>query len=89
MTDGGLITKVCSRATASIELLHTEGESRLARDKYVTNECYNVVRLPLIPKKGITVIIFLTYLEVVSDYALRKTCTYCSVNVVVGGGNII
>ena len=43
MTDGRLITKVCTEATAAIKLLPTEGEYRLSRDKYVTNECYNVV----------------------------------------------
>jgi len=43
MTDGRLITKLCTQATAGIKLLRTEGECRLARDKYVANECCNVV----------------------------------------------
>jgi len=38
MTNGRLITKVCTQATAGIKLLHTEGEYRLSRDKDITNE---------------------------------------------------
>jgi len=43
MTDGRLITKMCTQATAGIKLLPTESEYRLVRHKYVMNECCNVV----------------------------------------------
>jgi len=43
MPDGRLITKVCTQATAGIKQLPTEGEYTLSRDRYVTNECCNVV----------------------------------------------